>query len=115
MNQFVHAFQCMVDERINRLQTDLISRLKRNQKIVVWGGGSKGVMFLNTFDEISYAVDINPRKQGKYIAGSGQMIMPPTFLKEYNADLVIIVNSTYEREIKQMVGDMGIMPDWMVV
>ncbi|MCZ2114249.1 MAG: class I SAM-dependent methyltransferase, partial [Anaerolineae bacterium] len=47
---------------------------------IVWGAGSKGVTFLNvmgTGEEIVAVVDINPRKQGKYVPGTGQPIISP--------------------------------------
>ncbi len=58
-----------------------------NQKVVLWGGGSKGVAFLTTLnitDQIKYAVDINPYKHGTFLAGTGQEIVSPEFLKDYN-------------------------------
>ena len=74
-----------------------------DKKIVVWGAGTKGVMFLNTIkNNIKYIVDLNPAKQGKYVAGSGQKIVSPEFLKTYNPDIVIIMNPNYEAEIKDM-------------
>lgn len=88
------------------------------QKVVVWGSGSKGITFLNMLqsqDLISYAVDINPRKQGKFITGSGQQIVPPEFLRSYQPDAVIMMNPVYAEEIKQIVGGLGIEADFLIV
>ena len=48
----------------------------------MWGAGARGVTLLNMLNDsrIEYAVDINPRKQGKYVPGTGQQIVEPTFL-----------------------------------
>ena len=48
------------------------------RRVVLWGGGSKGVTFLNMKgdrDKIEYVIDTNPRKHGKYIPGTGQKIV----------------------------------------
>ncbi len=81
------------------------------KKAVVWGAGSKGVMFLNmvpTRDSISYVVDINPRKQGMYVAGSGQQIVPPEFLQTYQPDLIVMMNPIYTEEIRQQLAGVGV-------
>ena len=88
------------------------------QQCVIWGAGSKGVTFLNTLetqDQILYAVDINPRKQGMYLAGTGQRVVPPEFLRAYEPDVVIIVNPIYEDEIRQQALSLGLAPEFMCV
>ena len=84
-----------------------IERFGRDKlKAVIWGAGSKGITFLNTLqidDQINYVVDINPRKEGKYIAGSGQQIVSPDFLQKYKPDAVIVMNSIYIQEIKEII------------
>lgn len=78
---------------------------------VVWGAGSKGVTFLNALpasDAIEFIVDINPRKQGKFIAGTGQRIVPPEFLKDMQPDFVIIMNANYRDEIGDMLSGQGV-------
>jgi len=75
------------------------------QSAVVWGAGSKGVTFLNLIDpigQIEYIIDINPRKQGKYVPGTGQNILPPEFLREYQPDVVLVMNEIYKDEIQQI-------------
>ena len=84
------------------------------KRVVVWGGGSKGVTFLNTLhiqDHIKYVVDINPRKQGKYIAGTGQEIVAPEFLHNYRPDVIIVMNPIYQGEIQQITRKVGLTID----
>lgn len=84
---------------------------QNGRRVVVWGSGSKGVMFMNTFDQeglIRYAVDINPRKQGMFVAGSGQEIVSPEFLRVYQPDVVIIMNRNYEDEIGRQLAQLGV-------
>jgi len=73
-------------------------------KAVIWGAGSKGITFLNTLDTIDkifYAVDINPRKQQKYIPGTGQIVVAPIELKQIKPEVVFIMNPNYQQEIQK--------------
>jgi hypothetical protein len=84
---------------------------RQKKKVVIWGGGSKGVAFLTTLnitDEILYAVDINPFKHGTYMAGTGQEIVGPEFLKEYRPDAVIVMNPIYCNEIGRDLEKLGV-------
>lgn len=74
------------------------------KRAVIWGSGSKCVSFLSATsisDEIEYVVDINPHRQGFYVAGTGQHIVDPVFLKKYKPDIVIVMNKIYLEEIEQ--------------
>jgi SAM-dependent methyltransferase len=91
---------------------------QKSRKAVAWGAGSKGVTFLNLLkehDTVEYIVDLNPRKQGKYVAGSGQEIVAPEFLTKYQPELIIIMNPIYETEIRQLTRDLGLNPEFMCV
>ena len=71
-------------------------------RTVVWGSGSKGVAFLTTVDlegSIDYLVDIDPHRQGNYMAKTGQQIVGPGFLREYKPAVVIVMNPIYRDEI----------------
>jgi SAM-dependent methyltransferase len=86
------------------------------RKVVVWGGGSKGVMFLNTLRPekgVEYMVDINPRKQGMFVAGTGQEIVGPEFLRRYRPDTVIIMNAIYREEIRGQLQSLGVNAEIM--
>ncbi len=87
------------------------------QRGVVWGAGSKGVTFLNAMnagEEIVAVVDINPRKQGKYVAGTGQRIVPPAELRALQPDFVIIMNANYRDEIGRMLAEIGVEAELLV-
>lgn len=98
-----------------KLWKDFIKRtISENKKIVLWGGGSKAVSFLTTLnitEEIQYAVDINPFKKNTYIAGTGQQIVNPEFLKLYNPDQVVVMNPIYIPEIKNELANMNLYPE----
>ena len=91
---------------------------QRGQRSVLWGAGSKGVTFLNMLgirDQIEYVVDINPRKQGMYIAGTGQGIVPPEFLRDYRPDVVLVMNPIYRHEVKHIIERIGISVEIMTL
>jgi len=91
---------------------------KQGLRIVIWGSGSKGVSFLTTlkiYDEIEYVVDINPYRQGTYMAGTGQLIVAPDFLKKYKPDIVIVMNRIYVDEIRRNLNKLGINPHIMAL
>lgn len=80
-----------------------------SKRVVVWGSGSKGVTFVNALrPNIEYVVDINPRKRGKFVAGTGQEIVPPQFLRDYQPDAIIVMNPLYQDEIRGISSQMGI-------
>jgi 2-polyprenyl-3-methyl-5-hydroxy-6-metoxy-1,4-benzoquinol methylase len=103
---------------LNKIETwryNLEQIEKEGQRAVVWGGGSKGVSFLNMFKDsvIEYVVDVNPYKLGKYISGSGQRIVKPDFLIDYEPDIIIVMNPIYMREIQQLAKNLGLNSKFM--
>jgi SAM-dependent methyltransferase len=84
------------------------------KRVVVWGGGSKGVTFLNTLgvrDEVTYTIDINPRKHGHFVAGTGQPVAGPETLKEFKPDVVLVMNGVYRDEIAAQLASFGLTPE----
>lgn len=107
----VLAFAERYRRKVQTWQQILQGTREAGQRVVVWGAGSKGVTFLNalkTRDQIEFVVDINPRKQGMYIAGTGQQIVAPEFLRDYAPDVVIVMNPVYMDEIGQLVYSLGL-------
>lgn len=96
-----------------------LGELHEAQKsVVLWGAGSKAVSFLNTLSianrEIEFVVDLNPRKHGQFIAGTGQQIVAPDVLRKYRPEAVIIMNPIYRREIQNDVRELGLSPEFLV-
>lgn len=111
----IALFSANFQRKVETLEQKLGSLERRGKRLVLWGAGAKMVTFLNIFKNlaIEYAVDINPRKQGMYIAGTGQQIVPPEFLTNYVPDVIIVMNSIYMHEIRQFTKKLGITPKFM--
>lgn len=110
----VQSFAAHYRQKTSTWNERLDELTRKEHKAVVWGAGSKGTMFLNTLRTqgcIDYVVDINPRKQGRYVAGAGQPIVPPDFLRTYDPDVVIVMNPVYQNEIHQMLERLGVRAD----
>ncbi len=107
----VDAFAEEFARKVNEWRGRLDSWGEQGKRVVAWGAGSKGTMFLNVLqaqEQIPYIVDINPRKIGMYVVGTGQEIVAPDFLTDYKPDVVILMNPIYRDEIAQMLADRGI-------
>jgi hypothetical protein len=90
---------------------------QHNGKAIVWSAGTKGVMFLNLLrdDAVSCAVDLNPRKQSKFVPGTGQPIVGPDAVRDIAPDLVIVMNPLYEVEIREALRGMDLDPEVLTV
>jgi SAM-dependent methyltransferase len=114
VNSFAENHKDFLDHWRNRIEKITQS----GQKVILWGGGSKSVAFLNTLEikeKISYVVDKNPNKVGTFIAGTGQRIVSPDFLREYEPDSVIIMNPAYRDEIAEDLRSMELSPEIITV
>ena len=112
VEEFVERFE----QKVSDWRATIDDLRRTGKKAVIWGAGSKGVTILNMLrvqDEIEYVVDINPRKQGKHVAGTGQQIVEPSFLRTYRPDTVIIVNPIYRTEIEETCGGLGLSPSYV--
>ncbi len=113
----VEKFTTNFNEKIAHWSRKLEAFQSQSKKVVVWGGGSKGVSFLNflkTGDSVQYIIDINPRKTGMFVAGTGQEYIQPDRLQEVAPDTVIVMNPIYKNEITQSLQEMGLSPEIMV-
>ena len=104
--------------RIREWRTRLQDLQKAGRRSVLWGGSSKAVAFLSTLkvsQEVAYVVDVNPHRQGTFVAGSGPQIVAPEFLRDYQPHVVILMNPIYYDEVSQELGRMGLEPDLISV
>lgn len=114
LSDTIASFGSRFETQMTGWKATLDEMFQQGKKVVIWGSGSKGVTFLNLLDtkaQIEYAVDINPRKQGKFIPGTGQEIIAPERLEAYGPDVVIVMNPLYRQEIQDMLKEIGLAPD----
>ncbi|WP_205856864.1 class I SAM-dependent methyltransferase [Phytoactinopolyspora endophytica] len=99
-------------EMIGRWRVRLREVADAGGQSVIWGSGSKGVAFLAALGDdaplVNAAVDINPFKHGRYMAGSGHRIVAPKELADIRPDLVIAMNPAYLDEIGRDLTDLEI-------
>ena len=107
---YIASFAANYQNKVEGYRRELEDVGSRGQRAVVWGAGSKGVTFLNVLknSQIEYVVDVNPRKQGMYIPGTGQRIVSPEFLREYQPDIIVVMNPIYKNEIRQLTQNLGL-------
>ena len=104
-------FQRQVAEVILRWQHEFQKFRDQQSRVVIWGAGSKAVSFLNTIgvaDVVQYVVDVNPHRQGTYMAGTGQLVVSPEFLIGYNPDTILVMNEVYLEEIRRYLAFLGL-------
>ena len=109
VGRFHRQFPSVVDY----WRSSMESLRQQKRRAVLWGSGSKGVTFLNTLENsevIEYVVDISPYRQGTFMAGTGQPIVGPVFLRSYKPDVVIVMNPMYREEILRDLREMGLSP-----
>jgi hypothetical protein len=107
-------FATAFDRRIAAWTADLAAARRRGARVVIWGAGSKGVAYLTALgltDEIECAVDINPHKAGKFMAGTGHRIVLPEALVEIRPDVVVVMNPIYCEEIAATLDGLGLHPE----
>jgi len=62
---------------------------------------------------ILHVVDINPRKTGRFVPGSGQEIVEPNSLRELHPDVIILMNEIYRDEIASDIAGLGLNPEFL--
>ena len=80
--------------------------------IALWGAAAKGATFASLVDPdctcVDCLVDVNPAKQGKFLAGTGHPIVGPDELKPRRIRTVLILNPNYRSEIERTIADAGL-------
>jgi hypothetical protein len=94
----------------------LSRRLHSEKSAFVWGAGAKGVTFSNLLSRKSIRldaiVDVNPAKQGRYCAGVGLPIIPPSSARaRIGGTDVYVMNPVYLSEIREnCAADVNLIP-----
>jgi hypothetical protein len=84
-----------------------LEELRLGGSVAIWGAGAKGVTYLNMVDpdgeRIDCVVDVNPKKQGKFVAGTGHPIVSPEQMVARGVRGVLVMNPIYLDEIRKMI------------
>jgi SAM-dependent methyltransferase len=118
MKAEIENFVKQQSQTVKYWKQELESFREAGKRAVVWGSGSKGVAFLTSLGaapQIEYVVDINPYRQGKFMAGTGQEIVAPQFLQSYRPDVAIAMNPVYQSEIREDLERLGLRTEVMAV
>ena len=93
----------LAESRLKSVWHEKIRELNINGNVALWGAGAKGVTFANLVDPqnqmIECVVDINPRKQGHFLPGTGHPIVDFMSIPLHKVKTIIIMNPNYRQEI----------------
>lgn len=100
---YYKGFNTNVDQIKIDFLSFLIAQKKNGKKVVGYGAAAKGNTLLNYCgvkkDLISFVVDANPNKQGKYLPGSHIPVVSEELLKQFHPDFVVIFPWNLSAEI----------------
>jgi hypothetical protein len=106
-------FQTFYHETLASWRDQLSKMFDSYKRIAAWGAGGRAISFFNALqvnNEIPYVADINIHRQGKFLPVTGQQVVSPEFLVDYNPEGILITNRTFEQEIRNQIADLGISP-----
>ncbi len=85
---------------------------KAGETVAVWGAGSKGVSFASVVpgaaDALDIAIDLNPRKRGRFMPTSGVEVTTPDDARLKDVSLILVLNPLYQGEIRDDLRSRGI-------
>jgi hypothetical protein len=84
-------------------RTPRLEKLAAFEKACIWGVSGRAIHFLTNYaigpETIRYGVDIDPKKQGRYIPRTGQKIVTPQECIASRPDAVVVLNERYVPEV----------------
>lgn len=83
----------------------------RGGRVALWGAGPQAVAVLSALKDpslVDVVVDVDPDRQGKYIAGTGHLVLSPAGLVEVVPDLVVSMDPAHLEQIRQALDDLGL-------
>lgn len=107
------AFAEAVRHTMERWAGWLAERSVAGDPVAVWGGGAKGLTFLNVLAgraaaAVQSVVDINPGLQHHYMAGLALPIVAPADLVDPKPRSVILMNPVYRHEVRAELDRLGL-------
>jgi SAM-dependent methyltransferase len=109
--QHASAFARRRAEEIERWRSRLGDLERAGRAVAIWGAGTKGVNFLDAVDmhgAVAAVIDVNPRKQGTWIAGCGLQVSAPAALRLIRPHIVIVMNPVYLGEVRGALTGLGV-------
>ena len=113
----VNAFEKEAASRIGRWSAQMQDWKSSGRRVALWGAGARSTCFLNAIDAaeaVNTVVDINPRKTGSYMPGTGHMISAPAALTDYAPEVVVLMNPNYRDEVKSSLNELGVDAELMI-
>jgi hypothetical protein len=104
MERVTTSFSGLLDSIVREWAAFLAGARRAGTRVAFWGAGAKGITFLNAVPgarDIRAVVDINPRKHGSYVPGTGQFVDSPGSLHAFDPEVVIVSNPIYIDEIRK--------------
>jgi len=99
------GLQAKTDKVKNDFLAFLLEAKRQGKTVAAYGAAAKGNTLMNYAgtrpDLISFVVDRNPAKQGKYMPGSRIPIVDESFLKDTKPDYVVILPWNLKSEVMQ--------------
>lgn len=104
------SFARTVEAKLDHWSQWFAAQEEAGREAVVWGGGAKGLVFLNALPNgsVRRVVDINEGLQGNWLGGVGVPIVAPRQLQEDPPDVVLLMNEVYLDEVRHMLDDLGL-------
>jgi len=114
-DRFGRAYRRKTDD----LRKMLTALTASGRRVVLWGAAGKGVALLNAagmgHEQIPYVIDMNPRKHGHFIPGTGQEVVAPEAMVSYAPDVVLVTNPLYLDEMRDTFRDLSLSAEFIVI
>ncbi|WGF89380.1 class I SAM-dependent methyltransferase [Marinivivus vitaminiproducens] len=107
----VEGFATLLSASVDDWRRRIMGWDREGRGLVIWGGGSKTVNFLSLLGDDAKpiaAIDINPRKHGTFLPGSGVGILSPTTLSDLHPGRILLMNPIYFAEVAADLKTLGV-------
>ncbi len=108
------AFEIEASHRVEAARSMLDGWARRGSRVAFWGAGSKATAYLAALepaDQVCCVVDVNPRKHGTYIPGTGHPVVAPEDLATVTPDVIVVMNEIYMDEVREMLRVLHLEPE----
>jgi SAM-dependent methyltransferase len=90
-------------QKVASIRASVLDAIARFDRVAAYGAAAKGVVLLNAFGldsgRIPWIADVSPHKQGRWVPGTRQAIVPPSRLVEAKPDAALLLPWNIREEI----------------